>query len=123
MEESHLKVKNINMLLKTVQSWKEHLKKYKKVPKLGNGNGIIKPYNFQIDLKEEAPLYLKYGVKAVSVSFLPEKRTLEILLLEQEGRKDDMPFTNEKYFDSVGELMVALDKIADGDVEDGKVED
>ena len=118
MGQCHLKCKKINLILITVQSLQEHLEKYKTVPKLESGTGCMMPFCFHIGVKEEAPLFVKYGVKAVSVSFPPDSRTLEILLIEEAGRKDDMPFTDVKRFGTVGELMLTLDKIADGDVEE-----
>lgn len=118
MEQCHLKCKKVNAILMAVQALQEHLVKYETVTKLEYGIGFMMPFSFRIDVKEDAPLFVNYGVKSVSVSFPPDSRTLEIFLIgRKEGSKeDDMPFTSVKRFGSVGELMVTLDKIADGDV-------
>lgn len=89
-----------------------HLVRYNTVPHLEtNQNSLLQSYAFRIGVKEDAPLFVKYGVKEVSISFHPDSRTLEILLWEQEGRKDDKPFDDVKRFDTVGELMVFLDNM------------
>ena len=117
MVECHVKCTKINTILITVQKLEEHLVNYKTVPKLEAVTDFIMPFCFQIDVKEGAPLFVKYGVKAVSVSFPPDSRTLEVFLYEQEGRKDDMPFISVQTFGTVGELMMFLDNIANGDIE------
>ena len=117
MAQCHEKCKKINLSLLTVQILGEHLAKYEAVPILEEGRGIVMPFCFRIGVKRETALFVKYGVKTVSVSFPPDSRTLEILLIEEEGRKDDVPFADVRRFGSVGELMVFLDRIVDGDVE------
>jgi len=114
----HSKCKAVNTTLITKQEQKQCLSKYETVPVLSDGAGFMMPFCFHIMVKKEAPLFVKYGVKAVSVSYPPDSRTLELLLIEEAGRKDDMPFDDVKRFDTVDGLMVTLDKIADGDVED-----
>lgn len=110
----HSKCKTVNTTLITKQAQKECLFQYETVPVLSDSNGFMMPFCFHIMVKKEAPLFVKYGVKAVSVLFPPDSRTLEILLIEEAGRKDNMPFTDVKRFETVDELMVTLDKIANG---------
>ena len=108
----------INDICQTVQRLGLGLANYKTVSAIEhNPRLVMKPFCYQVDMKEDAPGFEKYGIKTVSVSYPPDTRTLEILLRPREGRERSIPFTDVKRFDTVAELLMYMDNVATGDVE------
>lgn len=103
-ELCHLKMKIIHSVLGGAQFSQLQLQRYKRIPDLYDG-----AYCFNLDVNEDTPLFEKFGVWAVSISYPPDCKTLEILLRSREGREADAPFDDVWRFNSIGELMVFLD--------------
>ena len=117
----------------------EHLTNYESVPAFPAGGVIMQQICFRIQVKSDAPLYTKYKVTEVSIS-IPEDRN-SIYDVDDDRLSDDdyvsnlvtptpnmlieiLPFGADscqvkipgwvddvQAFESVGELLVFLDKI------------
>lgn len=117
MSETFVAFCKLNVAMKTLQALGLHLNGYEEVPCVTEPTGTYLPFNFKLSVKRDMPLFANFGVVEVVVYTPPGSGDFAILLIgdveAREGPNDPLSFLDDRRFDSVCDLVLFMDTLAE----------